>query len=225
MAVIDSGIQAPHPHVPEVKGGAAIVIDPAVQGGLRVDDGVFDDRIGHGTAVAAAIHEKAPEAELWAIRVFDARLATSALVLARAIEVAVERGAQLINLSLGSENSAHRILLEGPVRGAAARGALVVAALESTGGTSYPGALPGVMAVRMDPTCPREELGVVDEGERVIFIASPYPRPIPGVPKERNLSGISFAVANVTGFLARLYEGASAASPEGVAALLRASRL
>ena len=29
---------------------------------------------------------------------------------------------------------------------------------------------------------------------------------IPGVPLERNLSGISFAVANVTGFLARLLE-------------------
>jgi hypothetical protein len=29
------------------------------------------------------------------------------------------------------------------------------------------------------------------------------PRPIPGVPVERNLSGLSFAVANATGFLAR----------------------
>lgn len=33
--------------------------------------------------------------------------------------------------------------------------------------------------------------------------ASGYPRPIPGVPPERNLKGISFAVANVTGVLAR----------------------
>ena len=36
--------------------------------------------------------------------------------------------------------------------------------------------------------------------------ASPYPRPIPGVPLARNLNGISFAVANVTGVLALLLE-------------------
>jgi hypothetical protein len=32
--------------------------------------------------------------------------------------------------------------------------------------------------------------------------ASGYPRPIPGVPAERNLKGLSFAVANATGLLA-----------------------
>ena len=37
--------------------------------------------------------------------------------------------------------------------------------------------------------------------------AAPYPRPIPGVPVEGNLNGISFAVANVTGMLARVAEG------------------
>ena len=46
-----------------------------------------------------------------------------------------------------------------------------------------------------------------------VFRASPFPRPIPGVPRERNLAGVSFAVANVTGFLARAMEGA----PDGVA--------
>ena len=35
-----------------------------------------------------------------------------------------------------------------------------------------------------------------------VFYASPYPRPIPGVPVERNLSGVSFAVANVSGLAA-----------------------
>jgi hypothetical protein len=33
--------------------------------------------------------------------------------------------------------------------------------------------------------------------------ASGYPRPIPGVPPERNLRGVSFAVANATGVIAR----------------------
>jgi hypothetical protein len=35
------------------------------------------------------------------------------------------------------------------------------------------------------------------------YRASGYPRPMPGVSVEQNLKGISFAVANVTGILAR----------------------
>ena len=36
---------------------------------------------------------------------------------------------------------------------------------------------------------------------RITLRASGYPRPIPGVPPERNLKGLSFAVANATGLL------------------------
>ncbi|MDH3270300.1 MAG: hypothetical protein OEN56_03145, partial [Gemmatimonadota bacterium] len=42
-------------------------------------------------------------------------------------------------------------------------------------------------------------------GKRVLR-ASPYPRPIPGVPPERNFNGISFAVANASGVVARLLQ-------------------
>ena len=38
------------------------------------------------------------------------------------------------------------------------------------------------------------------------FFASGYPRPLPGVPPARNLNGISFAVANMSGFVARACE-------------------
>jgi hypothetical protein len=48
----------------------------------------------------------------------------------------------------------------------------------------------------------------------VRLAASGYPRPIPGVPPERNISGLSFAVANVTGFLARLMDGRHRSLPE-----------
>ena len=44
---------------------------------------------------------------------------------------------------------------------------------------------------------------IVIDGHPVL-VASPYARPIPGVPLERNLNGISFAVANACGVLARL---------------------
>ena len=55
--------------------------------------------------------------------------------------------------------------------------------------------------------------------------AAPYPRPIPGVPRARNLSGISFAVANVTGMLARVLEGwEGPLTPEGCLETLRPAR-
>ena len=60
----------------------------------------------------------------------------------------------------------------------------------------------------LDPACDRHELAVVlhETPPRAGFASSGYPRPIVGVPVERNLSGISFAVANAVGFLSRLLE-------------------
>ena len=46
-----------------------------------------------------------------------------------------------------------------------------------------------------------EEFRLEDGG--VVFRASGFARPIPGIDPRRNLHGISFAVANMTGFLAR----------------------
>ena len=67
-----------------------------------------------------------------------------------------------------------------------------------------PGSLPGAVGVLLDWDCPRDEIRRQATGDgRRVYAASGYPRPIPGVPPERNLKGISFAVANVTGCLAR----------------------
>jgi hypothetical protein len=191
--VLDSGVHALHPHVGAVEESACI--DPM--------DGDVVDRLGHGTAVAAAIRDIAPGATLIVGKIFHRTLSTNAAALSRGIEWAVERGAHIINLSLGTPNPAHTELLGGSVARAAAAGAIVVSARESEGVRWLPGALEGVASVMADSHLEREEL-VVDDGG---FTAAPYPRPIPGVPKERNLQGISFAVANVSGFLGRLLQG------------------
>ena len=52
------------------------------------------------------------------------------------------------------------------------------------------------------------------------FRASGFPRPIPGVPPEKNLKGLSFAVANVTGIVARIIADGPAGDP--VTAVTRA---
>jgi len=64
-----------------------------------------------------------------------------------------------------------------------------------------------VAGVLLDRHCARDEMRLsIDSDGTPVFCASGLPRPIPGVPAERNLSGISFAVANVSGFFARCLE-------------------
>ena len=59
VAVIDSGVHAEHPHVGSVAGGVTIEPD----GEAHAD---YLDRLGHGTAVTAAILDKAPDADIQA---------------------------------------------------------------------------------------------------------------------------------------------------------------
>jgi subtilisin family serine protease len=210
VAVLDSGVHADHPHIGGVRGGTSFVP------GEPTD---FVDRIGHGTAVAAAIREKSPGVDLLAVRIFERHLSTNVDVLARAIAWASERGAQLINLSLGTANPANSDRLVDAIQNASACGSLVVSARESSGIAWLPGSLPGVVGVIADWECERDAIEVVTPATTAatasgkplpVFCASAYPRPIPGLPRERNLSGVSFAVANVTGFLARALENSEA---------------
>lgn len=190
IAIIDSGIHPGHPHVGEIAGGVEI--------GLAGEGHDFIDRLGHGTAVAGAIREKAPDAELYAVKVFDRRLSANISVIVRALEWCRDHQMDLVNLSLGTENPAHRgsflRVLQGDL--------LVVSAAHV-----LPGTLPEVIGVEADPECSRDAFRYRDG----VFRTSPYPRPIPGVPVERNLQGISFAVANMTGMVARALENSSRA--------------
>jgi len=221
VAVIDSGVHPANPHI-----GGRPLSGVRISSSGEIDDDVVD-RIGHGTAVAAAILEKAPGIELVAVRVFDRTLATTGEVLARAITWAAEHGARVINLSLGTSNPARAATLGAAVDDAVAAGAIVVSARESDGVRWLPGSLPNVAGVMLDAACDRNDIVVTADPvtSTVDLAASGYPRPIPGVPVERNLSGISFAVANVTGFLARLLEhDQSLRAVSDLARTLRADR-
>jgi hypothetical protein len=199
VAIVDSGLHTANPHVSAIAGGVHITAEG--------QDDDFLDRLGHGTAVAAVILEKAPGIQLFVVRVFERTLTTNAILLARAIEWAAESGCRLINLSLGTANPEREPELQAAVDLACSRGALVVSARELAGVRWLPGSLAGVAGVLLDPACARDELRIeVNAQGTPTFHASGFPRPVPGVPSERNVSGISFAVANTTGFLARLLE-------------------
>ena len=148
VAVVDSGIHPGHPHIGGVSGGIAFVSPDGPTGD-------YLDRLGHGTAVAAAIREKAPEADLYAVKIFDGTLGTSIDRLVAAVGWAIESGMHIINLSLGTARHEHREALTALVDRAAVRGAVIVAAAEDDGVEWLPGSLPGVVAVRLDWECPR----------------------------------------------------------------------
>ena len=128
---------------------------------------------------------------------------------------------QVVNLSLGSLNAAYLERYRETVARASEAGVILVAAVEAQDQPCYPGCLAGTLGVGLDWECDRDTFRIADVNGRAVFYASGYPRPIPGVEPRRNLNGISFAVANMSGFVARAMQGRDALSVSGVVAALR----
>lgn len=213
VAVIDSGVNARHPHISRVSGGASVL------GPAEIEEDSFVDMLGHGTAVMAAIQEKAPASEYFAVKLFHSSLRTSTPALLAAIEWSLSKTVDVINLSLGTLNLEYESRLRTLVERATAQGTLLVAAREANGQTCLPGSLPGVIAAGLDWECPRNRYYVRELAGGHCYYTSGYPRSLPGMPRERNLHGISFAVANMTGFVLRARESVCAESvPAALAA-------
>src|ERR1700679_3933527 len=99
IAIVDSGIHPGHPHVGEVAGAVEIAADGVSNDGI--------DRLRHRTAVAGAIREKMPDAQLYPVQVFDRRLTANIDAILRALEWCRDHRMDLVNLSLGTRNPAH----------------------------------------------------------------------------------------------------------------------
>ncbi len=147
VAVIDTGVSEAGEDTPI----------HLVNGIDYVNGGTPNDENGHGTHVAGTIAQAtdnghgaagiAPEATILAIRALDANGGGSMYNVAKAITGAVNGGADVINLSLGTSSSMSTVATA--VADAVARGVVVVAASgnESRTTVSYPAAYPGVIAV------------------------------------------------------------------------------
>jgi subtilisin family serine protease len=171
VAVIDSGLDGTHPEFfDRVEEARSFVSAPAL-----------NDSIGHGTMVAGEIAAAANNAAGIAGLGLNVRLLIAKVVAgdgsipleaeAKAIRWAVDRGARVINLSLGGRRDPNdpgqdtfSELEAAAVRYAVANGVVVVAATGNCESAcpyryaSYPAALPhvlGVSAIRADSTVPR----------------------------------------------------------------------
>lgn len=197
IAVIDSGVNANHPHI-------CAPVKTVVVG--APEDGFEWDTLGHGTAVMAAIQEKAPDAEYFAVKLFGSSLRTTTGRLIEAIEWAIANRMDVINLSLGTARVETWGRFQALVERAWSAGTALVSARDARLRPLLPGSLREVIGVDVDWDLPRDRYRVVSAGGSCYFFASGYPRPLPGIPPAKNLNGISFAVANMTGFVARACE-------------------
>src|SRR5260370_29793650 len=114
---------------------------------------------GPGPAVTAVIREKAPDAHIFAVKIFHDSLATHIESLVQAIHWSIRNRMHLINLSLGTDNPEHEPLLRETVDRVTAEGIVLIAAQEDSGVPWLPGGLAviGVLAVALDRNGPRDE--------------------------------------------------------------------
>jgi thermitase len=139
VAVIDSGVDLAHSGL---KGGFVATTDmwdyvgkdavPQEEGTLGI--GAY----GHGTNVASIILQIAPKAKILPLRVLDKDGKGDTLDVAAAINYAVSKGAQVINLSLGSDIRVTAVT--NAINAATAKGVYVIASSGNTANTSitYP---------------------------------------------------------------------------------------
>ncbi|HEX7878624.1 MAG TPA: S8 family serine peptidase [Candidatus Eisenbacteria bacterium] len=106
VAVLDTGVDLDHPGLRNVLVDGYDFVDrddfPAeAEDGLDQDaDGLVDEALGHGTHVAGLVSLVAPGAKIMPIRVLNNDGVGNAYNVASAIELAVNKGATVINMSL-----------------------------------------------------------------------------------------------------------------------------
>ncbi len=200
IAHIDSGINEWHPHIGKVNGGIAFRVNDA---GKIVSEEEFQDKLGHGTAVAGVIKEQVPEAELWAVKIFHDRLTTYIEVLCTAIEWCIEQKIDLINLSLGVNKDIPTF--QHICHQANEAGIIIVSACDEQNNLYWPGHYPSVYGV-CSAKSGRRGVFQFSPNEPVSFQTIGVPRNLEGPLQKFNYQGHSFAAAHVTGMIAKIKE-------------------
>ena len=212
VAIIDSGIDPSHPALAgRIAAGGWNFIDNNsdirdIGDGLdNDDDGFIDEMVGHGTLVSGLVLRVAPDAMILPLRVLDSDGYTTTWRMIDALYTAIDRGARVINMSLGTTEPT--FVVEDAVLEAALRSRVIVASAGNED-TSSPVRYPaghsdrGVIAVAAtDNQDVRAEFS--NFGEHIVLCA-------PGYRVTSTIPGGGYGRADGTSLSAPLVTGAAA---------------
>jgi subtilisin len=226
VAILDTGVLKTHPDLKD-----RIKDCKDFSGAAAVITGKCDDKNGHGTHVAGiiaadggsdglGIYGMAPEANLFAYKVCSNNGTCWADDIAVALRIATDEGANIINMSLGSDAPSQ--LITDATDYAVSKKVLVVAAAGNdgsyTGSIDYPGADASVIAVGAvdkDVQIPDwSSRGINSTTKSYVVEAGDIELVAPGLNIESTwkdggyaiLSGTSMASPHVAGLAAKLWQ-------------------
>ena len=205
ICLIDSGIEYSHDRITNIGSSYGVALNPA--GRARVSEADHLDVVGHGTACASVISTVAPDARLDSVRVLGPANRGQATAFLTALEWAIGRAYNIVNLSLSTRKAEHRHRLLDLAETAAAAGVLLVCSAHNSPVESYPWTLASVISVGSHAGVNRYEIQM-NPDPPVEFYAG-------GVNVDaawiggttRILSGNSFATPAISATLARIVQG------------------
>jgi len=231
VAVLDTGVDISHPALADnVLPNGINMLDATYD--VRDDgdnhdddnDGQVDEMVGHGTHVAGSILQIAPDAMILPVKVLSSDGSGDTFSVMAGIIYAVEQGAQVINLSLGSTHDSRAI--QGAVDFATNRDVIVVAAAgngDRENPVEYPAAFSGVISVAS--TTANADKAEYSNYHETVDISAPGNNLASSFPEGRytTASGTSMSVPLVTGAAALILERQPDLQSDQVAELLKTS--
>ena len=210
IALLDSGINPSYPLLSQRK-ISVFDISPAQGNKLghqvkKLSEGTNTDRSGHGSVVQSCLALAAPESEVTHYRILDENSQTDSATLCYALDHVLERGHNIVQLSLGTRNEEAIPWLASIMRRAYERNIVIVAAASNIGAGVYPARFTYCVSVEAGDFLDTKQVqfvekNVVEFRGAGINISIPLPEG-----KQANVSGSSYAASFVTGHCARILE-------------------
>ena len=144
VCIVDSGVDGDHPLV----GGLESAVATTGAGDhISVVPDEIGDVVGHGTACAGIVRQMAPECRLHSVRVLGEGNTGSAELILGGLAYAVERGFDVVNLSLSTTKKRFAELLHDLADSAYFQGTVLVASAHNMPVESYPWRFSSVISV------------------------------------------------------------------------------